>query len=70
MQMRRPQCDTPLVYFAMSQFDWAITQKNETLEAPQNVRFYFELHNSFLWPNYVGERRATFAKADGRKVRC
>ncbi len=23
-----------------------------------------------LWPNYIGERRATFAKAYGRKVRC
>jgi hypothetical protein len=23
-----------------------------------------------LWPNYIGERRATFAKAYGRKLRC
>jgi len=23
-----------------------------------------------LWPNYIGERRATFAKANGRKLRC
>jgi hypothetical protein len=33
-------------FFAMSQFDWPITQKkkkNETMEAPQNRRFYFEV---------------------------
>jgi hypothetical protein len=23
-----------------------------------------------LWPNYIGERRPTFAKAYGRKMRC
>jgi len=23
-----------------------------------------------LWPTYVGERRTTFGKADGIKVRC
>ncbi len=31
-------------FFAMSQFDWPITQKkNETMDAPQNRRFYFEV---------------------------
>jgi hypothetical protein len=23
-----------------------------------------------LWPSYIGERRTTFVKADGTKVRC
>jgi hypothetical protein len=25
---------------------------------------------SYLWPNYMGERRTTLAKAYGIKVRC
>jgi len=29
--------------FATSQFNWPITQKNETMEAPQNRRFHFEV---------------------------
>ncbi len=29
--------------FATSQFNLPITQKNETMEAPQNRRFYFEV---------------------------
>jgi len=32
-----------LFFFTMSQSDWLITQKNETMEAPQNTRFYFEV---------------------------
>jgi hypothetical protein len=33
----------------MNQFDWPITQKNETMEAPQDRRFfnYFEVLSSF-----------------------
>jgi hypothetical protein len=27
----------------MNQFDWPITQKNETMEAPQDRRFYFKV---------------------------
>jgi hypothetical protein len=30
----------------MNQFDWPITQKNETMEAPQDRRFYFEVLSS------------------------
>ncbi len=31
-------------FFTMNQFDWPITQKNETMEAPQDRRFsnYFD----------------------------
>jgi len=54
----------------MSQFDWPITQKNETVEAPQNRKFYFEYKVFPLWPTYIGERRTTFAKTYGIKVRC
>jgi hypothetical protein len=47
----------------MTQFDWPITpkkkkktKKNETMEAPKNKRFYFEV--------YLRERRTTtFANA-------
>jgi hypothetical protein len=47
----------------MSQFDWPINKKKETLESPQNKRFYFE----FI-PFGLAERRTTFAKAYGIKV--
>ncbi len=35
-------------FFTMNQFDWPITQKNETMEAPQDRRFfnYFEVLSS------------------------
>jgi hypothetical protein len=29
-----------------------------------------EYTNPPLWPTYIGERRTTFAKANGIKVRC
>jgi hypothetical protein len=32
------------LFGARSQFDWPITQKNLTMKAPQNKRFYFEVH--------------------------
>jgi hypothetical protein len=49
----------------MSQFDWPINSYKETLESPQNKRFCFE----FI-PFGLAERRTTFAKAYGIKVRC
>jgi hypothetical protein len=45
-------------------------KKIETLEAPQNARFYLNHRVPSLWPNYIGERRPTFAKTYGRKMRC
>jgi hypothetical protein len=33
-------------FFTMNQFDWPVTQKNETMEAPQDKRFYFEVLSS------------------------
>jgi hypothetical protein len=39
----------------MSQFDWPIVKKNvETMEAPQNRRFYGKMECLFLWPAYIG----------------
>jgi hypothetical protein len=32
----------------MNQFDWFNTQKKETMEVPQNRRFYFEAWSSSL----------------------
>jgi predicted metalloprotease len=40
------------------------------MDASQNRRFYFEYRFSSFWPTYIGERRTTFAKAYGIKVRC
>jgi len=54
----------------MSQFDWPITKKNETMEAAQNRRFSFEVSIPPLLPTYIGGRRTTFAKAYGIEVRC
>jgi hypothetical protein len=28
------------------------------------------IRGSYLWPNYIGERRTTLAKANGIKVKC
>jgi hypothetical protein len=54
----------------MSQFDWPINQKNEIMEKPQNKCFILKDRGPSLWPIYIGERRTTFAKAYGIKVRC
>jgi hypothetical protein len=44
-------------------------KKNKTIEVPLNRRFHFEVCP--LWPRYTaGERRTTFAKAYGMKLRC
>jgi len=48
----------------------SVLKKNETMEAPQNRRLYFEEWSLFPWPTYLGERKTTFAKAYGIKVRC
>jgi hypothetical protein len=44
-----------------------MTQKKKPMEIPQNRRFY---RVPPLLPTYMGERRTTFAKAYGLKVRC
>jgi hypothetical protein len=54
-------------FFAMSQFDWPIIKKKKTTDTPQNRRFY---RIPSLLPTYMGQRRTTFAKAYGIKVRC
>jgi hypothetical protein len=54
----------------MSQFDWPIAPKKMKGGGSQNGRFYFEYRVHPLWPTYIGERRTTFAKAYGIKVRC
>jgi len=46
---------------ATNEFDWSITQKEKTMEAPLVPP---------PWITYIGERRTTFAKADGTKMRC
>jgi len=41
-------------------------QKNETMQAAQNRRFYFDVYSSSPWAHHIGES----AKAYGLKVRC
>jgi hypothetical protein len=40
------------------------------MDTPQNKRLYFEVHSSSPLACCIGERRPTFAKAYGMKVRC
>jgi hypothetical protein len=42
------------------------------MEAPKNRRLgsILKYRVLLLWPTYIGERRTTFAKAYGIKVRC
>jgi hypothetical protein len=55
----------------MSQFDWPIAKKKvETMEAPQNKRFYGKMKCFSLWPTYVGEKGRTLAKTYRIKARC
>jgi hypothetical protein len=54
----------------MSQFDWSIVKKVETMEAPQNRRFYGKMECLPLWPAYIGEKGRTLSKAYAIKVRC
>jgi hypothetical protein len=44
-------------------------RKTKTMETPWNRRYYFEVFPPFGPPN-IGERRITFAKSYGIKVRC
>jgi hypothetical protein len=47
----------------------SLPKKKKTMGAPQYRRFYFEVVPP-LWPTYIGERRITFVKENGIKVRC
>jgi len=40
------------------------------MDAPQSRRFILKYRGPPLWPTSIGERRTTFAKAYGIKVRC
>jgi hypothetical protein len=46
----------------MSQFDWPIAKKLETMEAPQNRSFYGKMECFPLWPMYIGEKGRTFGQ--------
>jgi len=53
------------------QFDWPIAPKKmklwRLLKIERSILMYIVPH---LGPNYIGEKRTTFAKAYGLKVRC
>jgi hypothetical protein len=41
----------------MSHFDWPVVEKKvETIEAPQNKRFYGKMKCLSFWPTYKGEK--------------
>jgi len=40
-------------------------KKVETMEAPQNKRFYEKMDSLPLWPNYIIERGRTLGKTYG-----
>jgi len=44
--------------------------KNETMEASRIKGSILKYGVPPLWPSYIGERRTTFAKTYGIKVRC
>jgi len=42
----------------------------ETMEAPQNRRFYGKMEYFFLWPTYIGEMGRALGKTYRIKARC
>jgi hypothetical protein len=46
------------------------SKNKETWRLPQVEGFILKYSVPFHWPSYKGERRTTFAKAFGIKVRC
>jgi hypothetical protein len=54
----------------MSQFNWPVAQKIETMEAPQNRRFYGKIECLSLWRTYIVEKGRTLNKTYGIKARC
>jgi hypothetical protein len=56
--------------FAMNQFDWAIAKKIETMDTPQNRRFFGKMKCLSVWPTYIGEKGRTLGKTYGIKARC
>jgi hypothetical protein len=55
----------------MSQLDWPITYKKKKLwRLPKIEGSILKYRVPPLWPTYIGERRTTFVKAFGIKVRC
>jgi hypothetical protein len=54
-------------FLAMSQFDWPITQ-NRLKKLWRLTKVLNRVPS--IWHSYIGERRTTFAKAYGIKVKC
>jgi hypothetical protein len=54
----------------MSQFDWPIIKKKKLGRLPKIEGSILKCRVLPLWPTYIGERRTTFVKKYGIKVRC
>jgi len=53
---------SPTFFFHNEPIDWPIAKKNETMEAPQNRRFYGKMEYLHLWPTYIGEKGRTLGQ--------
>jgi hypothetical protein len=56
-------------FFAMSQLDWPIIKKMKLWRLPKIKGYFLKYRVPPFWPTYIGERRTTFVKAFGIKVR-
>jgi len=45
-------------------------EKVESMEGPQDRRFYVKIECLPLWPTYIGEKGRTLGKTYGIKARC
>jgi len=66
------QClQSSILFFPMRQFDLPTTQQKLKLwKLPKIEGSIFKYRGPPLWPTNIGERRTTFGKACGLKVRC
>jgi hypothetical protein len=53
-----------------SQVIGPLQKKDETMEAPQNRRFYGKMEYLHIWPTYIDEKGRTLGQTYGIKVRC
>jgi hypothetical protein len=53
----------------MSQLDWPIIKKMKLWRLPKIKAYFLKYKVPPFWPTYTGERRTTFFKAYGIKVK-
>jgi len=63
-------CLTSPTFFFSQWANWLSQKKDETVEAPQNRRFYGKMEYLPLGPSYIHEKGRTLGQTYGIKVRC